>query len=242
MSAATKSLSEALRDKYRELRGTPLRVTHKEIADAIDVVDAYVSQLHRGRADVAVVKWPGPQAYAFLRAHRMSREEVQQFAKEYDLQNVLDYMDLLFNSGHPARVREGEFKVRFYGYLSQGDVAFVDSNENGVATVDIPELLLGTHRATDVLALDIAPESLMCPYVLPKFGPGTRCYFSTAKKPQSDDIVLATLPDGRGVMIPNKPMEYRTLVSADGSQRPLVLDDDEGLDKRATLIGYVATA
>lgn len=240
------TLADLLKDQHRRLKEEDNPVTHAEIAaqtlsdEGEPITDAYVGILQRGRADSAVGKWGGRQAYSFLAAYRFTTQEIKEIAQRFKLRNVLDYLELR-QAGTPHRVKGGGPAVRLLGTVSAGHFgdAFADDQPE---PVDIPAHILRNHDPSDVFALDVAGDSMLCDDAARSIPPGTRVYFHSRLRPNVGQIVCVRLhnEDMSVIKIYRPGAHFVTLMSHNKAHRPIVIDENTPAKIEGVRIGISA--
>ncbi len=240
------TLAELLKDQHRRLKEEDNPVTHAEIAsqtlsdDGEPITDAYVGILQRGRADTAVAKWGGAQAYSFLAAYRLTTQEIKEVAQRFKLRNVLDYLQLR-QAGTPHRVKGGGPSVRLMGTVSAGRFgdAFADDE---LMHVDIPAHVLKHHDPSDVFALDVSGDSMLCDDAARSIPQGTRVYFHSRLRPNVGQVVCVRLEqeDISVIKLYRPGSNFVTLMSHNKAHRPIVIDENTPAKIEGVKIGLSA--
>jgi SOS-response transcriptional repressor LexA len=221
-----KSLGELLGKHREDLRGTPRYFSQEDVANDMQISQAYVSRLESGGLDRTIPKWPAERQYLLLRVYKYGDRDIEEIAHRFNLDRLIEYLHLIRRqpSTHLG-VAEGP-RVRYMGLISAG--AFGDSYQSEDATlVNVPDWIAERYDLEDVFAVDVSGESMTCDQAKRTIPEGSRVYFHAKLRPELGEIVCCRLLDrDNSVIKVFRPSgTYTTLESYNKDHKPLILDE-----------------
>jgi SOS-response transcriptional repressor LexA len=221
-----KGLGKFLEDHRKGLKDTPRYFSQEDVANDLQISQAYVSRLENGGLDRTIPKWPAERQYLLLRVYKFTEREIGEIAHKFHLDRLIEYLHLIRRqpSTHLG-VAEGP-RVRYMGLVSAG--AFGDSYQSEDATlVSVPDWIAERYDLEDIFAVDVTGESMTCDQAKRTIPEGSRVYFHAKLRPEVGEIVCCRLLDrDNSVIKVFKPSgAYTTLESYNRDHKPLILDE-----------------